>query len=222
MTYANDPISIQGQGLAEAKRDLRRLGLSIRNTTSKPIYFVNVIVTLPETKTEQGLPYAFRLQFGRTELFGGLALPNGKDPAIKPGESALLRISPGDYANYVRHFAERGSAVPAVTHFEVWPHTVAFDGNQAYTANQYYGPGVIVGGGSTMCSGYCKRYGPWTITCCGNTMGDYSASYGSPSNPCATLMDIGSTTCSGGGNCIMRVPVECASLPARQDLRTVD
>ena len=75
---------------AEWARDLE---VEVRNTGTKPIYFLYMVVRMPEMTDEYGHAAAFQFHYGRKALvsFGEEVLP--EDVPILPGESVTLKVS---------------------------------------------------------------------------------------------------------------------------------
>ncbi len=69
----------------------RELEIEVKNTGTKPIYFMYMIVDMPDVRGENGHSYAFQLHYGRKELMNldTAVLPD--DVPIRPGESVTLK-----------------------------------------------------------------------------------------------------------------------------------
>ena len=100
------------------KRWARDLEIEIKNTSSKPIYYLYVTVNMPEL-TPRGYPLAFRMKYGRKEL-GLLETPlQPDDVPILPGESVTLKIPEGIVKTYENYRDEEGRPDPKKIEFEV-------------------------------------------------------------------------------------------------------
>jgi hypothetical protein len=74
------------------KKWLRELEIEVKNTGSKPIYYLWMMVNLPDV-TVQGIQYGMQVIYGRRELLK-LANPiRADDVPILPGESVILKVS---------------------------------------------------------------------------------------------------------------------------------
>ncbi len=73
---------------------LRDFELEVENTGSKPIYFLDLMVILPETRNETGLQIAFPLVYGRSEISNIKTKADWSDIPIKPGETYVFKIFP--------------------------------------------------------------------------------------------------------------------------------
>lgn len=75
---------------AEWARDLE---VEVKNTWTKPIYYLYMVVTMPEMTDEYGHAAGFQLHYGRKALvsFGEEVLT--EDVPILPGESVTLKVS---------------------------------------------------------------------------------------------------------------------------------
>src|SRR6266478_5327574 len=98
----NVPINIKFKAEKEAKvKDLnnsdwlRDFELEVTNTSNKPIYFLELWLTLPDTKSENNNPIAFSLRYGRIDFIHFDTKPNDTDVPIKPGETHAFTIAEG-------------------------------------------------------------------------------------------------------------------------------
>jgi hypothetical protein len=73
---------------------LRDFELEVENTGTKPIYFLDLLVILPDTRNETGLQIAFPLVYGRTEISNIKTKADSTDVPIKPGETYVFKIFP--------------------------------------------------------------------------------------------------------------------------------
>lgn len=87
---------------------LRDFELELTNTGDKPIYFLSLLVWLPETKFSAGLNVAFSLHYGKSRLGDIKTKAEPDDVPIKPGET------------YVYSFAYKQEAWEAFKHEEKW------------------------------------------------------------------------------------------------------
>src|SRR5688572_27643880 len=74
----------------ENKNWARELEIEIKNTGTKPIYFMYMVVNMPDVRGENGYPYAFQLHYGRMELRDLEAPVLPDDVPVRPGESVVL------------------------------------------------------------------------------------------------------------------------------------
>jgi len=74
------------------KKWLRELEVEVKNTGSKPIYYLAVIVTLPDVIV-QGHQYGMQVVYGRRELLKVNNPIRSDDVPILPGESVVLKVS---------------------------------------------------------------------------------------------------------------------------------
>jgi hypothetical protein len=86
--------------------------LEVTNTSSKPIYFLEIWLLLPDFINGDGRPDGFTLRCGRMEFihFDTLALPT--DVPIKPGETYTLKIPDDERRRWEQHKSERQCAQP--------------------------------------------------------------------------------------------------------------
>ena len=70
----------------------RDLEIEVKNTGNKPIYFLYMVVYLPEVIVD-GYPLGFQVTYGRMELVHFAAPIQPDDVPIRPGESVTLKVS---------------------------------------------------------------------------------------------------------------------------------
>ena len=75
----------------------RELEIEVTNTGRKPIYYLYMLIVMPEVVNEQGHAHAIRLIYGRRDLLRLDAPLQPDDMPIRPGESVTLKI-PGNRA----------------------------------------------------------------------------------------------------------------------------
>jgi hypothetical protein len=85
------PIKVKVKNLNNEKW-ARDLEIEITNTSSKPIYYLRLAVSLPDVLTENNLRLTFPLSYGRDDLIDYAAPLQPEDAAIKPGESYTFKI----------------------------------------------------------------------------------------------------------------------------------
>lgn len=69
--------------------------LEVTNVSSKAIYFLELWLMLPDTKTENNSPLAFSLRYGRADFIHFDALAVADDVRLKPQETYTFTIPPG-------------------------------------------------------------------------------------------------------------------------------
>jgi hypothetical protein len=77
----------------------RDLEIEVKNTGNKPIYFLYMLLVLPDV-TIDGYPYALQVTYGRKELIKLTTPIQLDDVPILPGESATLTISENQVKAY--------------------------------------------------------------------------------------------------------------------------
>lgn len=85
------PIKIKVKHLNNEKW-ARDLEVEVKNTSNKPIYYLFLIVSLPEVKSESNRRMGFQLIYGRSELVSFTEPLQPEDTPIRPGESYTLKI----------------------------------------------------------------------------------------------------------------------------------
>jgi hypothetical protein len=77
----------------------RELEIELKNTGNKPIYFLYMLLILPDVSIE-GVPYAVQITYGRKELVRLSTAIQADDVPIKPGETVTLSISAAQVGGY--------------------------------------------------------------------------------------------------------------------------
>jgi hypothetical protein len=85
------PIKVELKNL-EVEPMLRNLELQVTNTSEKPIYYLELVISLPDVLSPTGHPIAFTLRYGRTDLIDFQAPLQPDDVPLRPGESCILSI----------------------------------------------------------------------------------------------------------------------------------
>lgn len=85
------PLKVKVKNLKNEKW-AHDLEVEVTNTSNKPIYYLFLILTLPEVKSESNRAMGFQLIYGRSELVDFAAPLKPEDVAIRPGESYTLKI----------------------------------------------------------------------------------------------------------------------------------
>ena len=116
-TPAHLPIKVKLKN-AEKVKDLSNenwladLEIEATNTGSKPIYFLYIVLKLPEVKHDDGIMMAYQLRYGRAELVDILAPVQSDDVPIQPGESTILKVPVNSIAGWKLFKAKRNIPNP--------------------------------------------------------------------------------------------------------------
>jgi hypothetical protein len=71
---------------------LRNVEIKVTNTSSKPIYFLELDILLPDMLSPDGHPTGFPLRYGRTRLIDFQEPLRPEDAPLQPGESFVFKI----------------------------------------------------------------------------------------------------------------------------------
>ena len=115
----------------------REFELEVTNTGDKPIYFLYINL-ITDVKLNGTTPLVFNLTYGRPEL-GDLvtkALPD--DIPIKPKESCVLKLHPGQMLAWESSVAE--GKHPDAMKLQVLPQLLSFGDGTGYFVNTPYPP----------------------------------------------------------------------------------
>src|SRR5882724_292326 len=107
------PIRVKLKAEKEAKfKDLnnsdwvRDFELEVTNKSDKQIYFLELWLLLPDTKSENDNPIAFSLRYGRIDFIHFNTRPIASDVPIQPGETHTFTIPEGKQQGW-REFKRR-------------------------------------------------------------------------------------------------------------------
>lgn len=85
------PIKIKVKNL-QNENWARDLEIEVTNTSIKPIYFLELVLELPEVKASDGVEIGFPLRYGRMALVDFKEPLQLSDVPIKPGEKYVFKI----------------------------------------------------------------------------------------------------------------------------------
>lgn len=86
--------------------------LEVKNTGNKPIYFLLLLVELPEVRAPNGNVYGIPLHYGRGDLIQVSTQLRPEDLPIKPGETYAFKIPNHDVEGWERFAREEGQPRP--------------------------------------------------------------------------------------------------------------
>lgn len=78
----------------------RELELEVKNTGSKPIHYLYVVLDMPDVLLEDGAPLGFRVSYGKSWLSEASAPLRPEETPIPPGESVTLKIQEKRWKGY--------------------------------------------------------------------------------------------------------------------------
>ena len=93
------------------KKWARELEIEVKNTGSKPIYFMYLLLVMPDV-TIGGHPHAFQLTYGRIDLVRLSTPLSPEDVPIRPGDSVVLKVSESQLKGYESSRDEENRADP--------------------------------------------------------------------------------------------------------------
>jgi hypothetical protein len=70
----------------------RELEIEVKNTGTKSIRYLYVIILMPDFLLEDGAPLGFQVKYGRNWLVDSSVPVDPNEPPIQPGESIVLKI----------------------------------------------------------------------------------------------------------------------------------
>jgi hypothetical protein len=100
------------------KNWLRELEIEVKNTGSKPIYYLYVVITMPEI-IRQGHPLGYRVTYGRRDLLFLDTPVKPDDVSIPPGGSVTLRIPESRVGAYEKTRDAEKRAEPKKVEFDL-------------------------------------------------------------------------------------------------------
>ncbi len=96
---------------------LGELEMEVTNTGTKPIYFLEIVVDMPDVFAPNGLNYAYPLRYGRGALISFREPVRPDDVPIKPGESAVLSVTESEAEGWRRGRAKNEVTNPKKLEF---------------------------------------------------------------------------------------------------------
>lgn len=103
------PLKIKVKNL-KSEKWVREFALEITNTSDKPIYYLDINISLPDVITENNRNLGFPLKYGRGALISFAVPLEPDDVPIKPGETYTLQIPEQLQQGWERFVARRGIA----------------------------------------------------------------------------------------------------------------
>ncbi|MCA1849725.1 MAG: hypothetical protein LC672_01400, partial [Acidobacteria bacterium] len=100
------------------KKWARELEIEVKNTGSKPIYFMYLVIVMRDMIVA-GHPAGFQLTYGRKELVRLDAPKLPDDIPLMPGETTVLRISEVQVSGYEKLRDEEGRPEPKKIEFDL-------------------------------------------------------------------------------------------------------
>lgn len=95
----------------------RDLEIEVTNTGVKPIYYMFMIIELPDFTLEDGNPWGIRVKYGRKELWNLEEPILPEDVPIRPGESHTFRIPEQRWEGFKAVKARKNKAGPRKVRF---------------------------------------------------------------------------------------------------------
>lgn len=119
---------------------LRDLEIEAQNNSSKPVYFLQLVLSfpdIPKTTELDGIErgYTIFLIYGRLELFRLTEYPTSEDAPINPGARYTFRIPESSWRGLESHLARRGFSESIIKTVRV----------RVYWANYGDGTGIKLG-----------------------------------------------------------------------------
>jgi hypothetical protein len=115
----------------------REFELEITNSGDKPIYYLDILM-VTDVKAADGHRIVFPLQYGRVGLADIISKAQPEDVPIKPGESHIFEIHPGQVPAWELGQREENLPQPKKMRFEL--QLLSFGDGTGYFGNQQYPP----------------------------------------------------------------------------------
>lgn len=97
----------------------RELEIEVKNTGTKPIYYLYMVVLLPDFVLEDGHPVGFQVKYGRGLLVRLDTPLEPDDKPILPGESVTLKIPENQFRGYESMRDKRNKEDPKKVEFDL-------------------------------------------------------------------------------------------------------
>jgi hypothetical protein len=99
------PIKVELQNL-EAEPLYRKLEVKVTNTSNKPIYYLELLIVLPDVKAPPHSKTMISLRYGRAELIDFDEPLKAEDIPLSPGESHVFKM-PDDYLSRLERYLSK-------------------------------------------------------------------------------------------------------------------
>jgi hypothetical protein len=106
----------------------RDLEVKVRNISDKPVYFITLVVSLPDSRSPDGAPYGTSVEYGRFDLLNILQQATVEDVPLKPGESYIFKIPEKFWPTFDGRPAEESQRV------ELWIYHISFGDGTGLTS----------------------------------------------------------------------------------------
>jgi hypothetical protein len=113
----------------------REFELEVLNTGDKPIYYLDILM-VTDVKAADGHRIVFPLQYGRAPLGDIISKPGPDDVPIRPGETHIFKIHPGQVPAWELGQREEKRAQPTKMRLEL--QSLSFGDGTGYFGNQPY------------------------------------------------------------------------------------
>jgi hypothetical protein len=97
----------------------RDLEVEVTNTSTKDIYYMFVLIRMPDFKLEDGVPWGFRVKYGRNELWNLEEPILPEDVPIRPGETYTFKIPEENWAPFKNVVERNNKEHPKRVRFEM-------------------------------------------------------------------------------------------------------
>ena len=95
------PIEVEIKNL-ETESLLRDIEIKVTNEATKPIYFLELRLVLPDTLSEAGYPISFPLRYGRLDLIRSENRLQPSDVPLLSGKSLILKVAETNLKGFER------------------------------------------------------------------------------------------------------------------------
>lgn len=96
------------------ERWLRDFELEVTNIGDKPIFYLYLLLRLPETKASMGTTLVYPLRYGRSELSDIEVTAGPEDVPIKPGQTHVFKIHRGQVMAWEKQVREKNRPQPSI------------------------------------------------------------------------------------------------------------
>ena len=183
-SLSKDPVRLRRVVGKQNASWINGLGFRFENTSTKPIYFVRLVVILPTVITSTGSPVAIELTFGDSSMGTVTKVAEPEYSFLPPGQSAKLYISSASFVSLAGYLSQSGRTLSDVATAQAFLQQVSFGDGTGYLAGRSIGTGEEI-----QCP--CTRYERTTIQCpagCPKLHYDsLPASHGDPDAPCGSV-----------------------------------
>jgi hypothetical protein len=128
------PLTISKVNNLQGEHFLRDLEIEVTNVSDKPIYFIRLLLVLPEVKM-RGKTSGFALYYGRLDLVDLDQRAEPDDKPLQPGETYVFKVPDPIWQGYEQYyFPQNNISTSVVSTIKLRLDTISFGDGTGYEA----------------------------------------------------------------------------------------